>query len=138
MFGLSRKSRAEKVKDMLLSAASYADDALRDRNLHDDLRSAVDHGSVAAARVRRDAGLSSLVVRLSDDKKLRKNLKALLEDLDSASDRIRGKKSHRLRNALLIASVGGLAVAIPDVCRWVSGRVHIGGDGGSETLATAT
>lgn len=138
MFGLQRKSRADRVKEALLSAASYADGALRDSNLQDDLRSAADHGAIAMRRVRKDAGLSSLVVRLTEDKKLRKHVKALIDDLDSASDRIRGKKRHRLRNALLIAGVGTAVVAIPDVRKWVSAHVPIGENGASETIATAT
>jgi hypothetical protein len=138
MFGLNRRSRAEKVKDALLSAASFADGALRDRSLRADLRSAGDHGAVVAERVRKDAGLSSLVIRLADDKKLRKHLKALLDDLDSASDRIRGRKTHRLRNVLLIAGVGSLIVAVPDLRRWVATHAHVGGNDATETIATAT
>jgi hypothetical protein len=138
MFGLHRKSRAEKVKEALLSAASYADGALRDTSLHDDLRSAGDHGAVAMRRMRKNVGMSSLVIRLVEDKKLRKHMRAMLDDLDSAGDRIRGRKRHRLRNVLLLAGVGSAVVAIPDVRRWVSARAPIGDNGGSETLATAT
>jgi hypothetical protein len=135
MLGLRRKKRAEKVKTALLTAASYADGAVHDGRLRGDLRSAVDHGAVAAKRIRRDVGVSSFVLRLAEDKKLRRNLKALVEDLDSASDRIRGKKRHRLRNVLVIAGVGSMAVAIPDVRRWFA--AHIGGHESGETLATA-
>ena len=132
-----RKSRADKVKEALLSAASHADDALRDRRLHNDLRSAARHGDVAAARIRQDVGLSSLLTRLAEDKTLRKNVKALLEDLESAGERIRGKRSHRVRNVLLIASAGSTALAVPAGRRWVSTHLYRT-DSATETLATAT
>jgi hypothetical protein len=138
MFGLQRKSRAEKVKEALLSAASYADGALRDTSLHDDLRSAADHGAVAMRRVRKDVGTSSLIVRLVDDKKLRKHMRAFLDDLDSAGDRIRGRKRHRVRNVLVLAGVASAVVAIPDVRKWVSSHVSTVDNGGSETVASAT
>lgn len=138
MFGLNRERRADKVSEALKMAASRADDALRDSKLHRDIRSAADHSSIVAARVQKDLGSVALVTRLMEDKKLRKHLKALIEDLDSAGARIRKKRSHRLRNALLIAGVGSLVVAVPDVRRWVSAHVHVGENGGSETIATAT
>lgn len=138
MFGFNRESRADKVTEALKTAASYADDVLRDSKLHGDIRSAADHSSVVAARVQKDLGSVALVTRLIEDKKLRKHLKALIEDLDSAGTRMRRKRSHRLRNALLIAGVGSLVVAVPDVRRWVSTHVHVGDNGGSETIATVT
>ena len=138
MFGLNRERRADKVSEALKTAASFADDVLRDSKLHGDIRSAADHSSVVAARVQKDLGSFALVTRLIEDKKLRKHLKALIEDLDSAGARIRGKRTHRLRNVLLFAGVGSLVVAVPDVRRWFSTHVHLGDNGGSETIATAT
>jgi hypothetical protein len=138
VFGLNRERRADKVTEALKSAVSLADDVLRDSKLHGDIRSAADHSSVVAARVQKDLGSVAFVTRLIEDRKLRKHLKALIEDLDSAGARIRKKRSHRLRNVLLIAGVGSLVVAVPDVRRWVSAHVHVGDNGASETIATAT
>jgi hypothetical protein len=135
MLSLRRKKRTDRVMDALLTAASYADGAVHDNRLRSDLRSAVDHSAGAAKRIRRDIGVSSSILRLAEDKKLRKNIKALVEDLDSASDRIRGKKRHRLRNVLVLAGLGSLAVAIPDVRRWFA--THIGSQDSGDTFATA-
>jgi hypothetical protein len=58
---------------------------------------------------------------LADDKKLRKDLRALLDDLDNASARLRRKKRHRARNVLLIVSSAAAALAVvPNVRRWLS------------------
>ena len=53
--------------------------------------------------------------RLAADKKLRKNLRAMLDDLDTASNRVR-RKSHRLRNfVLMLAGIAAGAVAVPKI-----------------------
>lgn len=135
MIGLNKTSRKDKVRDVLLSAASHADTALRDKRLQDDLRSAADHGAAAASRLRKNAGLAGRINRLSEDRKLRKHVKALVEDLDSAHSRMRGKKTHRVRNVLVIVGLGSAVMAIPDVRRWVF--AHVGANG-TDTLATAT
>jgi hypothetical protein len=139
MFALHRESRADKVKEALQAAASYADDVLRDTRLQSDVRSAIDHGAIAADRVQKDGDLSPLVGRLMHDKKLRKHLRALLEDLESAGDRIRRKKTHRVRNMLLLAGVGGVALAVvPDTRRWIASHLQIGRNGDGEAIVTAT
>ena len=61
--------------------------------------------------------------RLANDKKLRKHVRALLDDLESAGDRVRRKRSHRVRNAFLVAAgTGAAVVAVPNARRWVASR----------------
>ena len=124
MIGLTRQSRIQKVKDALREAASYTDELIRDERLRSDVRSAFGHGAVATDRVRTDIGAANITSRLAADKKLRKNLRALLDDLESAGERVRGKRSHRVRNALLIvAGTGAAVVAVPNARRWVADHI---------------
>jgi hypothetical protein len=138
MFGLTRKSRTEKVKDALREAASYTDELVRDRRLHSDIRSAIDHGAVVTERVRRDVGLSTTTSRLVRDRKLRKNLSSLLRDLDRAGERVRRRRVHRVRNALLmLGGTGVVLAAVPNTRRWVAGHVPAARNGPVPSVATA-
>ena len=64
-----------------------------------------------------------MTTRLAADRNLRKNLRAMLDDLDDAGDRMRRKKSHRVRNALVVLA-GGVAalVALPKIRPWLTAR----------------
>jgi hypothetical protein len=124
MLGLTRQSRIEKVKDAVREAVSYTDELIRDERLRSHVRSAVDHGAVATERVRADIGAGNITSRLAADKKLRKNLRALIDDIDRANERVRRKRTHRVRNALLIVVGTGAAVAVvPNARRWVADRM---------------
>src|SRR5215831_2162502 len=82
MLGL-RESKTKKTKDMLNDVISYADDLVHDERMRADLRSALDHGLAASQRLREDSGVVGLGERLESDKKLRKSIRAMLDDLDS-------------------------------------------------------
>jgi hypothetical protein len=138
MFGLTRKSRMEKVRDALKEAASYTDELVRDRRLRSDIRSAIDHGAVVRERIRRDIGFSTTTSRLARDRKLRKNLSSLLHDLDRAGGRAQRKRGHRARNALLLLGGTGVALAVvPNTRRWVANHVPVSLNGAGSSVATA-
>jgi hypothetical protein len=119
-----RPSRMEQVRDALGEAISYANDLMQDERLRSNVRSAYGHGTVATERVREDIGAEGMVTRLAADKKLRKHLRALIDDLDSASERLQRRRSHRLRNAILVVAGTGAAVAVlvPNARRWMTDR----------------
>ena len=120
MLGL-RESKTKKTKDMLNDVISYADDLVHDERMRADLRSALDHGLAASQRLREDAGVVGLGERIESDKKLRKSIRAMLDDLDSAADRARRRTSHRLRNTMLVLTGAGVAMmGIVRGRRWVS------------------
>lgn len=132
-----RRSRRERVQEILKRAASYTEDVLRDEQLRSSIRSAAGHAAVAAERVREDSGLSGFAARVERDSQLRKNLRSLLDDLDSAGERVRRKERHRLRNVLLI--IGGTGVtlaAIPNTRRWVASHMPTSANGGPSAVAT--
>jgi uncharacterized membrane protein len=119
------KSRKVKVKDALREAVSYADDLIRDERLRSDLRSAITHGAVATHRVREASGLSGATARVVTDRELRESLRSLLDDLDDAGNRVRRKRSHRLRNAALLVGGGAVLVALPRARRWVPKQLRV-------------
>ena len=113
MLSLTRDTRMEKAKRTLRDVVAYADEVARDEQLRAAIRRAAAHGSDAGERIKKNIDAGS-ATRLAHDGKLRRDLKKMLDDLDTASDRLRGKKRHRLRNAVLAlsAAVGALAAFV--------------------------
>ena len=64
-----------------------------------------------------------MTTRLASDRKLRRNLRAMLDDLDDAGGRMRRKKTHRVRNFLVVLAGGVAAVlAFPKIRPWFTER----------------
>ena len=123
MLGVKKQSQLEKVRTAVRDAIAYADEVAGDERLRDDLRAAMGHGVEARDRFRKDLAAGSIATRLANDRKLRRKVRAMLDDLDSASDRVRRKKRHRLRNGLLVlGGIGAMAAAIPNLRRLITGR----------------
>jgi hypothetical protein len=121
----SRDSQMDKAKRAVRDVARYAQDAAGDERLRADVSSALAHGSKATEQLKKDIQAGGSYSRLASDKKLRKNLRAMLDDLDAASDRVRRKKSHRVRNAVLIlAGAVAAAFAFPKIRPWLTGRTQ--------------
>jgi hypothetical protein len=113
----------EKAKDTLRDVVTYADEVLRDERLRADIRTAVAHGSKASHRVKRGIAADGITTHLVSDKRLRKDLRGLLDGLESASARIHRTKDHRARNVLVVvASAGAVLAAIPNVRHWLAQR----------------
>jgi hypothetical protein len=110
MLGLTRETQVDKAKKTLRNVVSYMDEVARDERLRGNLRDAAAHGAKAGERVTKGLDADGITGRLADDRKLRRNLRAMLDDLDSASDRLRGKKRHRTRNILVLLGAAIAAV----------------------------
>ena len=121
MLGLTRETQMDKARKTLRNVVSYVEDVTGDERLRADVRDAAVHGVKASERVRKDFDGHGITSRLADDRKLRKNLRAMLDDLDSAADRMRGKKRHRTRNILVL--FGAAAAAFLVARLWFSGRL---------------
>ena len=122
MLSLTRDRQMDKSKETLRDLITYGDELIRDERLRADLQAAVGHGVKASGRVKTDIESDGITASLASDKKLRKHLRALLDNLDSASERVvRRKKSHRVRNVLLIiAGLSAVLAFIPNVRRRLS------------------
>jgi len=121
MLGLTRETQLDKARKTLRNVVSYVEDVTGDERLRADVRDAAIHGAKASERVRKDLDGGGITSRLADDRKLRKNLRAMLDDLDSAGERMRGKKRHRTRNILVLLGAGAAAFLVARL--WLSGRL---------------
>ena len=123
MLTRTRETQMQRARRTIRDVVEYAQDAARDERLRADMRAALEHGSKVSEQLKNDLQAGDIYARLAEDKKLRKNLRAMLEDLDDAKGRIRQGRTHRLRNALLvIAGAVGAALAFPRVRPWIDER----------------
>jgi uncharacterized membrane protein len=102
------------VREHAGAASELAAQLARDKKFHKQLSSAAKHGSRAKQRVVRQIGSLSLVKRLATDAELRAEVQQMTDDLQAAWERLQSKRnrSHGLRNALLLAGLGGGALAL--------------------------
>ena len=107
MPSLTPKTQIDKAKHALRDAVAYADEVVRDERLRADIRAAVGHGTKASDRLKKEIDAGGISARLTSDTKLRKNLRAMLDDLDSAGQRMQRKKGHRARSVLLVIAGAG-------------------------------
>ena len=123
MLGTKRTTQMDRIKAAVREAVAYIDEVAHDERLRGDLRSAIAHGEDARDRIRKDVAGDGIATRLANDRKLRKKVRAMVEDLDGAGDRLRRKERHRLRNGLLVlGGIGAFAAAASSVRRWIAGH----------------
>jgi len=111
MLTRTKASQVDKARNTMRDFVTYAQEVARDERLRADVRAALDHGSTASQRFKKDVQAGGIYAKLAADKKLRKNLRAMLDDLDHAAHRVRPKRTHRVRNALLVLG-GAVAAAL--------------------------
>ena len=112
-----------------MSKKEFAQDLVKDKKFRKELLRAVRHGTLAQRRASRKFGFFATATRLGNDPRLKKELKKTLASLDKAWSRIEKKRSHKLRNTLLLA--GGAAVAAaPQTRRFVTERISMLSIGG--------
>lgn len=98
-----------KVAPTVETLKPYLDRALNDKDFRDDLKEAL----IAAkklygplAKDARDDGAIKSASRLATDAKVQENLRKALEDFGKAASSLKGKKkSHKGRNAMLLAGL---------------------------------
>jgi uncharacterized membrane protein len=108
MFG---RSRTQAVKDNAASGTDLAVSLAQDKRFRKQLLSAIGHGEAARQRAASRIGLIAAAHRLSTDKELRSELRQMTENLQKAWTRVEKKRSHKLRNFLLVAAGIGTAAA---------------------------
>jgi uncharacterized membrane protein len=99
--------KSGKTKD----ATNFASSLAKDKKFRKELLSAVSHGTVAQRRAARKVGFYAAMLRLKNDPKLRSEVNKMISSLDKAWGRVEKKRSHKLRNFLLLLGVGGAAAA---------------------------
>ncbi len=111
------RTKTQAIKNKAAGATDLTTALARDKKFHKQLLSALSHGTIARRRAARRLGFMAAVSRLSTDHKLRNELRKMTKNLEKAWTRIEKKRSHKLRNSLLVvAGTGGaVAAALPQV-----------------------
>jgi hypothetical protein len=118
-----RQSKTDKVKKVAISTSALAAHLAQDRRFRERLISALQHGTEAGRRTRRQLGLSGAARRFAADQALHAELKAARRDLERAYARVEAKRrGNRMRKLLLVTAAGTLA-AVPRVRETVKAAV---------------
>jgi len=125
-----RRTRSQALKESAASATDFASALAKDRKFRKELLSAISHGTIARRRAARRIGIVAAVTRLGADPKLKHELRKMTRNLENAWGRIERKRSHTLRNSVLVAVGVGGAAAVAMKTRKGS-RPHIGFAGGT-------
>jgi uncharacterized membrane protein len=125
-----RSTKTQAVKDSAVSAAELAASLAKDKKFRKQLLSAVGHGTIAKRRAAKRIGFFAAAARLAADPKLKTELRKMTKNLENAWGRVEKKRSHKLRNTLLVAGIGGAAAALATQRRRLSRIV-----GGGSTIA---
>src|SRR6266511_3222713 len=124
--GMFRRSRTTVLKEKAATGKDLAVALAQDKKFRKQLLSAIGHGAVARRRAASRIGFVAAVSRLSADQKLRRELRQMTENLQRAVTRAEKKRSHRLRNSVIIIGLGGAVAAVPQSRRWLSRLVGRG------------
>jgi uncharacterized membrane protein len=122
MFGRNRRTAA---KENAAAAAELATQLAADRKFRRQLLRALGHGVSARRQAGRQLGLTAAARRLAADEQLRQELRRMVSDLQAVRSRLERKRSHRLRNSLLVVVGSGAAVAVAKAA-WPAPRRWIG------------
>jgi uncharacterized membrane protein len=106
-----RRSKTEVAKEKAVSGADLAVALAKDKKFRQELMSALGHGVGARRRAARQIGLTALVSRIAADKELRRQLRQMARNAQNAWTRVEKRRSHRLRNSLILVGAGGAAAA---------------------------
>src|SRR5436190_10106256 len=137
--GTTRKEASSmvKAKDKVYDAAEnvkpYVERAMSDEKLKEDVLSAFTTAKSLYNELIGSRSAVSVASRVATDDDVRDKLRAAIEDLRSAADRLQGKQEHRGRNTTLL--IAGIALGIlfnpvtgPETRRWLKGMLGGGSD----------
>jgi uncharacterized membrane protein len=130
-------SRTAKLKDNAANASEFAASLAKDKKFRKELLAAISHGTLAQRRAARKIGFYAAMLRLKNDPKIRRELNKMVSSLDRAWSRAEKKRSHKLRNVLIVVGLGGAAAAAskPAVRNKVTGAVpNVGGGTAPRTI----
>jgi uncharacterized membrane protein len=108
------RNRTTTMKEQAAAASELVRQLARDKKLRKQLSGAAKHASRAKQRTVRQFGSLNLLARLAADAELRAEAKQMTADLQAAFRRVQAKhtRNHHLRNTLLLAGLGGTALAL--------------------------
>ena len=124
---------ADKVYDAADSVKPYVQRAMHDEKLREDVLSAFATAKDLYNELVGGRTAVTLAQRVATDDEVREKMKAAIEDLRSATDRLQGRKEHSGRNTTLL--IAGIALGIlfnpvtgPETRKWLKDMLSGGGD----------
>jgi uncharacterized membrane protein len=108
-----RRTKTQAVKDRAATSKDFALALSRDRKFRKELVSAIGHGAKAKRRASKRVGFFAAATRMANDKQLRRELDTMTKNLRDAWSRVerKQKRSHKLRNTMLVLGGGAAAAA---------------------------
>src|SRR5262249_33984043 len=98
---MSKSSTTQVLKNNAVNASEVAGALVRDKKFRKQIASAVAHATVARRRARaRKFVLATTIMRLGADPVLRREGRAMAENVEKALGRDEKKPSHKVRNSL--------------------------------------
>jgi uncharacterized membrane protein len=132
--GVFNRTKTQALKDSAASATELAAALAKDKKFRKELLSGISHGVIVRRRAARRIGFIAAATRMASDYALMNEVRKMSRNLEKAWGRIGKKQSHKLRNTLLIAGVGGAAAAVAFQRRRLFGMMDgssMGVDGGT-------
>lgn len=134
------RSKTQAVKESAASGTDLAVSLAQDKKFRKQLLSAVGHGAAARQRAASRIGLVAAAQRLGTDKELRNELRQMIENLQNAWTQVEKKRSHKLRNFLIVVTgIGTAAAALAPHARKKVSKLSgvVGGDSMPRTITEA-
>ena len=123
----------DRVYDTAGTIKPYVERAMSDEKLRSDVMSAFSTARELYNELVGGRDAVTLATRVATDEEIREKLRAAVEDLRSAADRLQGKRSHSGRNTTLL--IAGIALGIlfnpvtgPETRKWLKEMIGGGGD----------
>ena len=106
------RDKTTALKESAASASEFAASLAMDKKFRKELLSAIGHGTLAQKRAARKIGFYAAMLRLKQDPMLRREVNRMMSSLDKAWSRVEKKRSHKLRNTVLVLGTAGGVAAI--------------------------
>ena len=123
----------DRVYDTAGTIKPYVERAMSDEKLRSDVMSAFSTARELYNELIGGRDAVTLATRVATDEEIREKLRAAVEDLRNAADRLQGKRSHSGRNTTLL--VAGIALGIlfnpvtgPETRKWLKELIGGGAD----------
>jgi uncharacterized membrane protein len=120
------EKKGKVLKENAAAARDLAAQLAADKKFRMQLLRAADHSVRAKRHARRHRlGLVAAATRFATDRQLRADASRITRDLRGAWTRVEKKRSHRLRNSILLlgSAAGVAAVVVPRSRGWIAGRL---------------
>lgn len=118
----------ESVTGVVERARPYAERMAHDEDLHDHVKKAYVSARKIYDELLGDRGTAGIAKRVARDRDIQDELKKTIEELRQATRRVKGKDSHKVRNATLL--LAGIAIGIlfnpatgPETRRWLKDKI---------------